>query len=198
MKTLIQCSLLALLFLIASCTVEKRLHLRGYHIAGMKRMHTSSQDKPEIKETTLPAKGINTATIQSTDLETGVTERLKSENKELLVQNTTAGTHPEKSLPKTESSIPAVSKAEIAHQESNVTTIQGKKKTSESSTQMEREGMSKVTRGLLIILVALALFGLGLIFYSFMGVFGLVMLYIFGLGGAIFFIAGIFVMLFGK
>ncbi len=56
---------------------------------------------------------------------------------------------------------------------------------------------SGFTKGLLMILLALLLFGLGYIFYTSLGVIGLIFFIIFGIAAAIYFIAGLVTMLFG-
>lgn len=52
-------------------------------------------------------------------------------------------------------------------------------------------------KGLLMILLALLLFGLGYLFYTSLGVLGLIFYIIFGIAAAIYFIAGLITMLFG-
>ena len=73
----------------------------------------------------------------------------------------------------------------------------------EAKTQMERNNNLRITldkdsgsgtskRGWLIMILGLALFALGYIFYLSLGVFGLVLFWIFAVGGAIYFIIGLF------
>jgi hypothetical protein len=186
--------------IISSCTLEKRLYRSGYYIECRKNKGTTS---PELA---IPDYSTNEKTKKSTD----------SEITEIDLNNVVSSSEVEhyNIISSDRQAEKYVCPSEIKSIHNNFSLIEnglGNKqeiitvsdiltknvvKNIESTFQKKDDDTDR-GKGIYMMLIALALFGLGYLFYSLLGTIGLVFFWIFGIGAGIFFLLGLLYVIFG-
>ena len=188
------CTALTLILVLTSCSIEKRHYTSGYHIEGLSRsqrsgsQHSSAAKLPPesvlLSEAAIrqPVRIMPVRTVQADTPDTVSDEYLDPVSVQPAHASAKAGEVYTVAGNNTE-------EQEIAAGEQPGNNL--------GKLTPRGESGNNVVRGLLIMLVAVALFGLGFLFYSLLGTFGVVLLLVFGIGAAVFFIAGLIMLVFG-
>lgn len=183
---------LLLLFLSDSCTVEKRIHRRGYHIEWRNKNQsagTVGENKKSSNEIRVENQLYRLESSENELSEITGNNALENEitdNSEPILTSQTEGRFLDNAIQKEQN---FASDAMIHDQSED--------KAGES-VRSERQGSGGFKRGLYMLIMGLLLIGLGYLFYSLLGVFGLILFIIFGIGGGIMVIIGIIQMIFGS
>jgi hypothetical protein len=186
-----------LMVLLQTCTMEKRLHRPGFHIAlRNSRISAGKQDPQSESQQATARRELHLQVCEISDElpgETKIQESLEAKTSDTVITIIPTQLSP-KVLPI------GVSKIEkTANQLSNC--VEEIKKIRSTTIKQAVEPDSHPGNGiraLLIVLVAVALLGLGLIFYNILGVFGIVLAVVFFMAGGILLIAGILTLFVGK
>ncbi len=183
---------LLLLFLTDSCTVEKRIHRRGYHI----EWRNKNQSTGTVGESRGSSNEIRVET-QSREVVSSANE-LSEVLSSKAVKNEIIDNPVEMRTLNGETEI--LENAILKDQNFTADAIiynQSEDKAADKA-QSEKQSSGGFKRGLYMLIMGLLLIGLGYLFYSLLGVFGLILFIIFGIGGGIMVIIGIVQMIFGS
>ena len=178
--------------------MEKRLYRSGYHVTGKKSKHAvESSDNASTKPNNRANKKNEIAGVIS------INENTIVDSTKLNEKNITASTDNSIFIPASETSEPTITNS---IKENNVksdskTTIKSEREKTHSIDRIKNRGGGEesggVGRGLYMIILGLALLGLGYLAYIGLGVFGVVLFMIGAIAAAIFIIAGIVIMIIG-
>lgn len=176
-----------LVLLLGSCSIQKRVHRPGYAI----EWNLCKRTNNEHKQSTRNKKSINKTEPQQA--ETPAEEFV--ETQELASLHTS----PENLQPAvTYQAKTTVQVKKVAPQKSATNTYKSKTTKAVKQYKPARQTDSDhIIKGLLFILVALLLYGLGLIFVSVLGLFGVVFLLIFSIAAIVFLVIGLIMMIVG-
>lgn len=173
------------LFILSSCTLQKRHYMQGYHIDWKNSKH-------KVKQTEI-AKAVISSSEKTEDVEAPAKINLPpSTNNELT---TASNDNSVVLLPSKKVDLTKGARSLFEYQNEQNLKVSSSYSKVKPDEEKKRSGPGPIP-GILLMLLGLVLFGLGYIFYTNLGVFiGTFFFLIFGIGGAIFFIIGI-VMLF--
>lgn len=182
---------LTVVLFISSCSIEKRMHRPGYHIEWKKSYQDINQEGTDKNPFVEEAQ--SSTPIVNQDFTIDPIENPDSYN--LIQQN--AGTE----KPETEVEMNAAASSN----ENVSTTIENGKESilKKSIIKAEKKGNpfqdsdNKRAKGIYMMLLALAFFALGYLFFTILGVFGLILFWIFGIAAAIYFVIGLIFVIIG-
>lgn len=188
------CSTLLLLFFISSCTFEKRVYRPGYRIEWRKNKSFSDEASNQ-KQNESEEREINTTpNLQSIPLVDSIT--VISREQEIIIEQKIPQEQLDQKQNESEVRVNPKENESVEHIKNNLQEMVPLEKV---EVIKEVQGISDSggsNKGLYMILLALLLFGLGLIFFLYLGVFGLIMFIIFSIAAAIYFIVGLFMLIF--
>lgn len=180
-----------LLSILGSCTVEKRLYQRGYHIEWNKRARSVNETETEkqLSDQPIHADKQHTETIAATPT--------SEANSEARALSETISQTQDPVLNTSESA--TVTNTTNSDQQTKTLneTLKRKSTLKKVSYWPGSRNSSPFLRGLVFILVGLLLFGIAFLFSSVVGPLGTVLLILIGLVGLIVIIVGFFIMTFG-
>lgn len=186
-------SVILVISILASCTVEKRLYQRGYHVEWHKRNQASNETKAIAEKRAFDHEIIPDAKKPEAVTAPGEDKIIVAESETPLhvsiasVRDHASGAAENPAVNGTSSSDQPIQTLDQAHE-----------KQPQLKQLSKREGgPSGVTKGLLMILMGLLLILMGFLFQNILGVFGTILLIIFGLGGTIMIVVGIVIMILG-
>lgn len=195
---------LAFILILSSCSMEKRVYMPGYHAEWKNSKYKidkcefgNSNTSKEVKS--LDKDEVNTIVI------TKPTETSFA-NKSDMNKNTHSASSENLSYFTKSHKIEVAKKDNVVI--SNYTNLTSKtniipkneikKLNSTKKKKRENDSGGGAISGLLMIILALALIGLGYLFYISLGIFGMILFIALGVGGAIFLIAGLIIIIAGK
>jgi hypothetical protein len=202
MERLLKFGYLGLIIVLttASCSIEKRVYLHGYHIEWNRSFSSTSPQKivvlqddqlDSIKESRFPVSSENSFRSTINDMEITVNEKGSLDSEDADFENVVSRFR----TPFRQSfgSVHLNIENEVISTDDQTITSSLKKISKNRFDQNENHQVNW-KRGLLYALVSLALIGIGYLFYVSLGVFGTILFIIFGIGGAILLIMGIVMM----
>ncbi len=181
---------------MTSCTVEKRLYKRGYHIEWNKRAHvvseTESVSEKQVSDQVIREDEYHPKTIVATPAPETITVTKKTAVQPETVLKT------QDRASNTSESATATPTTNTDQQTETLGTSHEQKSTLKKADHRPGSPSSNAfTRGLMLILIGLLLIGICFLFSSSVGPFGIALLLLFALVGLIIIAAGLFVMTFG-
>ncbi len=177
----------AISFVCCSCSMQKRIHRPGYAIEwnlGKRIRHVHQQ----TARSKAPGNKVELAQAETTAGEFAAAHELVALNPS-----------PENQQPAIAHEGGIIQKTAKSASKKSATTIHKSETTKEVKQYkpVQQTGDHNIIKGLLFILVALLLWGLGLIFASVLGLFGVILLLIFSIAALIFFVIGLIMMIVG-
>lgn len=187
-KLLCLCFSVSIIF--CSCSIQKRVHRPGYAIewnSGKRIGHTRKETAPGKTPLSRTAKQQQTENAAEEFIPVG----------ELTVLNPDKAGDPftkpaDVKITRQARQLP-LGNVKVTHSKPLLV----KHKHAEQYQPLHQTNDDKIVKGLLFVLVALLLFGLGLIFALFLGLFGVVFLLIFSIAAVIFLVFGLLMMIVG-
>lgn len=181
---------------MTSCSVEKRLYQRGYHIEWNKRAHvlseTESVSEKQVSDQVIREDEGQTGTIVATPSPEAITAA-----EETAVQPETVLKTQDRASNTTESATATPTTNTDQQTETLCTSHEQKSTLKKANYRPGSPSSNAFTRGLMLILIGLLFIGIGFLFSSSVGPFGAVLLILFALVGLIIITVGLFVMTFG-
>jgi hypothetical protein len=181
---------------MTSCTVEKRLYKRGYHIEWNKRAHvvfeTESVSEKQVSDQVIREDEYHPETIVATPAPETITVTKKpavQPETVLKTQDRASNTSESATATPTTNTDQQTETLGISHEQKSTLKKADHRPGSPSSNAF--------TRGLMLILIGLLLIGICFLFSSSVGPFGIALLLLFALVGLIIIAVGLFVMTFG-
>lgn len=181
--------------ILNSCSIEKRIYRSGYHIEWKRFKHVQEVQELSSTEKALNKESETKLVISRNDL---VAQEINTESVSEIVPSDTELTNSEKSVSnyetkmdrKDNSLVPSASESD---REMGYSLSQ--KETFNSTVHGALKGFSEGKSGVLMLIIGLVLLGLAWVFYTYLGIIGLIFAIIFGIGGAVYIIAGIIMMI---
>jgi hypothetical protein len=185
---------LAILFLVSSCTMEKRLYRGGYYVSYKKSQPTPGKQEQKTSEAV--------AAIEKAEVSTSTAEMaIRSQIRTTWGSKETIKNIPAFSEPAKKEITPSLLRHEFKNTESTKQEIKSspafQQKNRSSSTSGDGGG-NRALRGLLMLILGLLMFGIGAIFgFAVGGAGGLLLFWLFGLAGTIMIIVGLVMIIVG-
>ena len=188
------CSTLLLLFFISSCTFEKRVYRPGYRIEWRKNKSFSDEVsqvkvKEQQQENLEQKKSIAHNLETFSDADSLVVLSLEQEQQRSNQQE-------QQQQQQKNNSVDNPVEIKKINREENLQEMVPLEKVEVIKDVQGISDSGGSNKGLYMILLSLLLFGLGLIFFLYLGVFGLILFIIFSIAAAIYFIVGLFMLIF--
>ncbi len=186
---------MAVSMILNSCSVEKRVYRPGFHIEWNQSKNNRNLPDESFKETGQVAEQAQNASEISSE------NKMGSQNNSAHDFKNTHSNEADKIIESSSSEKNVVVKNEpISNAPAHSFSETDVKLSTQKNNSVKNEfnptnefGGGK--SGWFMLIMGLILIGIGFLFQSFLGVFGLILFIIFGIGGAIYFIAGVIILI---
>lgn len=181
---------------ISSCTFEKRVYRSGYRIQKKHSIGKNESFSEKSENHNKSEIDITENTNESVVIETN--ELFNNTSDSVIRPNTSLASGSTITIENSKSSNTEITSNYISISENETLKTEHEQNLPESNL-INNQGIQKSDRGvgygIVMIVIALLLFGIGLLFNSVLGVFGLILFIIFAIAAAIYFLIGLFVLI---